>query len=83
MDGKKRNIMLHVDCMSGLDYIHKERKLVGELKIAFNTDNSSSKNQNIYKLTKFIQQYPGYTEFMDTYTVEMIRVAQKSFIQME
>lgn len=45
---------------SGLDILNTREKFVMELKNRYNTDNSSSKKQNFFKLSEFKRQNPDY-----------------------
>lgn len=46
---------------TGLDILSEDRKVVAEIKLRTNTDNSSSRKANIAKLVKFAKEHPGYT----------------------
>ena len=46
---------------SGLDIISHNKKIAIELKNRTNTDNSSSRKYNFYKLSKFREKNPEYT----------------------
>jgi len=45
---------------SGLDVIHKDRKIIMELKNRYNTDNSSSRKANFDKLVKYKNEHPEF-----------------------
>jgi hypothetical protein len=47
----------------GIDFLDEKRKLVGEIKRSYNTDNASSKKENIAKLVRFVEKHPQYQAF--------------------
>lgn len=52
---------LYTHHISGLDIISNDRKIIMELKNRTNTDNHSSKKQNLLKLSNFKKLHPEYT----------------------